>query len=135
MAEQPLYIINANPVDCRVCFLVTSAAAVIFLSMLTYQASTSRTGEAAFKKLCCIWRVVRGWGASRVAGPFAYARRHGSSLNRQSSGFDHAADGRRGCHEDCTDRPVDGERAPRLYGGTERIVFWLTEELVREGTP
>ena len=22
---------------------------------------------------------------------------------------------------------------PRLYGGTERIVFWLTEELVREG--
>ena len=22
MAEQPLYIINANPVDCRVCFLV-----------------------------------------------------------------------------------------------------------------
>src|SRR4051812_49192475 len=22
---------------------------------------------------------------------------------------------------------------PRLYGGTERIVFWLTEELVRQG--
>jgi len=24
---------------------------------------------------------------------------------------------------------------PRLYGGTERIVFWLTEELVRQGHP
>ena len=22
---------------------------------------------------------------------------------------------------------------PKLYGGTERVVFWLTEELVRQG--
>ena len=34
---------------------------------------------------------------------------------------------------DCAGRAVDRKRATRLYGGTERIVSYLTEELVRQG--
>ena len=33
----------------------------------------------------------------------------------------------------CAGRAVDRKRATRLYGGTERIVSYLTEELVRQG--
>ena len=36
-------------------------------------------------------------------------------------------------HENRTGRALDRERAARLYGGTERIASYLTEELVRQG--
>ena len=29
--------------------------------------------------------------------------------------------------------PLAGSVPPKLYGGTERVVFWLTEELLRMG--
>ncbi len=35
--------------------------------------------------------------------------------------------------ENRADCPLDGKRPPRLYGGTERIVSYLTEELVNLG--
>lgn len=35
--------------------------------------------------------------------------------------------------DDRTDRTSGGKRTPRLYGGTERVVSWLCEELVRQG--
>jgi len=37
-------------------------------------------------------------------------------------------------YENCTDRASHGERAARLYGGSERIVSYLTDELVRQVT-
>src|SRR6478672_10880704 len=36
-------------------------------------------------------------------------------------------------HEDCTNCTAHRERSSRLYGGTERIVSYLTDELVRLG--
>jgi len=36
-------------------------------------------------------------------------------------------------HENRADRPVVERRTASLYGGTERVVSWLTEELVRQG--
>src|SRR4051812_35922661 len=36
-------------------------------------------------------------------------------------------------HENRADRAADRKRTPRLYGGTERVVSYLTEELVALG--
>jgi hypothetical protein len=36
-------------------------------------------------------------------------------------------------YENCPDRASHRKCAPRRYGGTERIVSYLTEELVKQG--
>jgi Glycosyltransferase Family 4 len=36
-------------------------------------------------------------------------------------------------YENCSDRASHREHPPRCYGGTERIVSYLTEELVKQG--
>jgi hypothetical protein len=36
-------------------------------------------------------------------------------------------------HEDCSDRSLYESVPPKFYGGTERIVSYLIEELVRQG--
>jgi hypothetical protein len=33
----------------------------------------------------------------------------------------------------CPNRSPDGAIPPKLYGGTERVVYWLVEELVALG--
>ena len=37
------------------------------------------------------------------------------------------------CAADCSGCATGGKRAARLYGGTERVVAWLTDELVELG--
>jgi glycosyltransferase involved in cell wall biosynthesis len=36
-------------------------------------------------------------------------------------------------HAHCANRPADRGDPPTLYGGTERVIYWLTEELVALG--
>ena len=63
------------------------------------------------------------------------SRRRGVPRWNESPGaeFSQGQRGHRAADEDRPDCPADRKLSARLYGGTERIVSYLTEELVRQG--
>jgi len=71
-----------------------------------------------------------------VSQAYSDTARHGKNLtNRQSSEVRPRGRGAGGCHEDCTDRPVDGERAPASGMAAPNGSVLATEEMGGRGTP